>query len=84
MEATLDRGEAPTPGERLDRIDPGALDACRKREAREPRHVVDEHRAGAAFAAVASGFGSGQPDHFPQIIEQQQVVRDRIDPRAAR
>ena len=83
MESALDRGEAPILGERLDRIDPRALDACHKREAGEPRDVVDEHGAGAALAAVTSGLGPGQPDDFPQIIEQQQVVRDRIDPRAA-
>ena len=42
------------------------------------RLVVDQDRAGAAFAAIAAGLGPGEADLFAQIIEQQNVVGDRI------
>ncbi len=41
--------------------------------------VVDQHRAGAAFAAVAAGLGAGEADDLAQIVEQQQIVRHRVD-----
>ena len=37
-----------------------------------------KHRAGAAFAAVAAGLGAGEADLFAQVIEQQNIVGDRI------
>ncbi len=42
------------------------------------RLVVDQHRAGAAFAAVAAGLGAGQADLLAQVVEQQDIVGDRI------
>ena len=38
---------------------------------------------GAAFATVATGFSAGQADHFPQIIQEQNVVGDGIGADAA-
>src|SRR5262249_2424271 len=43
----------------------------------------DQDRAGAALAAVAAGLGAGEPDHLPQVVEQQQVVGNRVDAPAA-
>src|SRR6516225_9682898 len=54
-----------------------------KREARQSRLVVDEYGAGAALAAVAAGFCSSEPDDFPQIVQQQQIIGHRIDAAAA-
>ena len=39
-----------------------ALDRVRERDAREPRHAVDLHRAGAAVALVAGDLRAGQPE----------------------
>ena len=49
-----------------------------QREAGQRRFVVDQHGAGAAFAAVAAGLGAGEADFFAQEIEQQDVVGDRV------
>jgi hypothetical protein len=54
-----------------------------KRQAGQARRIIDQHRASAAFAAVTAGFRSGQSDHFPQIVQQQEIVRNRVGPRAA-
>ena len=69
--------------ERFHGVDAPAGDARRERQAGEPRRVVDQHRAGAALAAVASRFCAGEADEFPQIIQQQKIVRHRIDARPA-
>ena len=55
-----------------------ALAARGERDARELRLAVDQHRAGAAFAAVAAALGAGEPQRLAQIVEQQRVIRDRI------
>ena len=53
-----------------------------KRQARQDLAIIDQHGAGAAFAAVASGLRAGESHHLAQIVEQQQVVGHRIDPPA--
>src|SRR5262249_9761086 len=68
MKATLHRGKAAVLAERFNRVYASPGHRRREREARKPRPIIDEHRAGAAFTPVATGFGPGQPDHFPQII----------------
>ena len=83
MEAALHRGKVAVLAERFDGIDALAGDAGRKREAGQARLVVDQHGAGAALAAVAAGFCSGQADDFPQIVQQQQIVGHRVHARAA-
>ena len=50
----------------------------RQGDAGQPRRAVDQHRAGAAFAAVAAHLGAGQPDLFAQVIDQQRVVGHRV------
>ena len=62
----------------LDGLDvaPGA--AMRQGDAGQPRRAVDQHRAGAAFAAVAAHLGAGQADLFAQVIDQQRVVGHRV------
>ena len=57
--------------------------ALGEREAGQPRLVVDQHRTGAAFAAIAAGLCAGETDYFPQIVQQQQVVGRRIGARPA-
>src|SRR5262249_24468214 len=69
--------------EGLDCIDATARDARSEREAGEPRAIVDQDRAGAALAAVTAGLGAGEPDHLPQVVEQEQVVGYRVDAPAA-
>src|SRR5262249_371744 len=81
--AALHRGEAAVAVERFHGVDAPPLHAGRQGQAGEPRPVVDQHRAGAALAAVTTGLGAGEPDDLAQVIEQQQVVGNRVDPPAA-
>ena len=37
----------------------------------------------AAFTAITTGFRSGQPNDFPQIVQQQKIMGDRVGSRAA-
>src|SRR5262245_52088923 len=83
VKATLHGGQLPVVAERFDRVDPLALHGRRQREAREHRLVVNQHRAGAALAAVAPGFSAGQSDLLAQVIEQQNIIGDRIGAVAA-
>ena len=62
----------------LDRLDRLVLHGGGQRQAGEPRLAVDQHRAGAAFAAVAAGLGAGEADFLAQVIEQQNIVGDRV------
>ena len=78
MEAALHGGELAVLRRATRRFDALALHGRREREAGQRRLVVDQHRAGAAFAAVAAGLGAGEPDLFAQVIEQQNVVGDRV------
>ena len=78
VEAALHGGKLPVVPERLDGVDAPALHGRRQREAGQHRLVVDQHRAGAAFAAVAAGLGAGKPDLLAQVIEQQDIVGDRV------
>jgi hypothetical protein len=78
VKAALNGGQMTVFGEWLDGVDAAAFDARCERQARQSRHVVDQDRASAAFAAVAAGFRSGQPDDFPQIIQEQYIVGNRI------
>ena len=83
MEAALHGGELAVMAERLDGIDALALDGGRERQAVQSGFVVDQHRAGTALAAVAAGLGAGKADLLPQVIEQQNIVGDRIGAIAA-
>src|SRR5690349_10277482 len=83
VKSTLHGRQMAILGERLDRVDAAAFDAHRKRQAGQAWRVIDQHRAGAAFAAVAAGFRSGHPDYFPQIVQQQKIIGNRVVPRAA-
>src|SRR5262249_48631345 len=66
-----------------DGVDALTAHGRREREARQSRFVVDQHGAGAAFAAVAAGFCSSEADDFPQIVQQQYVIGHRVDAAAA-
>src|SRR5262249_16938411 len=83
VEPALHRREPPVVAEPLDGVDAPSRDAGCQREAGEARLVVDEPGAGAALPGVAAGLGAGKADDFAQIVEQQQVVGDRIDAAAA-
>ena len=54
----------------LDRQDLGAVVADRERQAGIDPPPVDEHRAGAALAAVAALLGAGQIEPLAQQVEQ--------------
>ena len=77
MEPALHRRQAAS-GKRFDGVDAVAVDHCRERQTRQPRLIVNQHRAGAALATVAARFRAGQADDFPQIVQQQHVIRYRI------
>src|SRR4029077_2783481 len=83
VEAALHGGEVAVGHERFDGVDAAAVDCGGERQARQPRRIVDQHGAGAALAAVAARFRSGQSDVFPQIIQQQNVVGNRVGAGAA-
>ena len=65
VEAALHCGKPSVVAERFHGVDAPARDARGERQAGEPRLVVDQHRAGAALAAVASRFCAGQADASP-------------------
>ena len=83
MKAALHGGELAVGAERFDGVDAPACGGRREREAGQARLIVDQYGASAAFAAVTAGFRSGQPDDFPQIIQQQHVVGNRVGAGAA-
>ncbi len=68
----------PVPGERLDGLDAASFEGVGEAQAGQHGLVIDQHRTGAAFAAVTAGLGSGEADHLAQVIEQQDVVGDRV------
>ena len=78
MEAALHGRELTVCAKRLDGVDTLAADCRREREARQCRLVVDQHGAGAAFAAIAAGLCAGEPNLFTQVVEQQNIIADRI------
>src|SRR5262245_3338727 len=59
-ERGLHRVEFVAPGETLDGRDLGALGGDREGQARVDRATVDQHRAGAALAVIATLPGPGQ------------------------
>ena len=69
-ESGLDRMQLVAARDALDGEDVGAVMADRQSQARIDPSAVDQHRAGAALAAVASLFGSGQVETLAQEIEQ--------------
>ena len=79
MEAALDRRECAASAERLHCVHPAARYARGQRQAGEARLVVHQHRAGAAFAAVAAGLGAGEADGLAQVVEEKAVAGDRVD-----
>src|SRR5690606_37291262 len=62
----------------LDRLDALAGAARGQRDAGQPRLAIDQYRAGAALAAVATLLRAGQADGLAQVVDQQGVVGDRI------
>ena len=68
----------------LDRQDIGAVVADRQSQARIDPSAVDQDRAGAALAAVASLLGSGQVQTLAQEIEQRDAGVVRVRRPAAR
>ena len=55
-----------------------ALDEVRERDARERRHAVDLHGAGAAVALVARDLRAGEPEPLAQHVRQALAER-RVD-----
>src|SRR5262249_9735302 len=60
VEPALHRRKPAVLAERFDGVDALTVHGRREREARQSRFVVDQHGAGAAFAAVAAGFCSSE------------------------
>jgi hypothetical protein len=56
--------------QRFDRIDASPLNARGQSQTGKARLIVNQNRASAALAAIATGFRSGQADEFPQIVQQ--------------
>ena len=69
-EGGLHRVEPVAVGEALDRQHVGAVQADGQRQAGIDAPPVDQHRAGAALAAVAALLGSGQVKTLAQQVEQ--------------
>ena len=65
----------------LDGEDLGAVVADRQRQARIDPPAVDQHRAGAALAAVAALLGAGQVQPLAQEIEQRDARVVELDSR---
>ena len=63
----------------LDGEDVGAVVADRQRQARIDAPAVDQHRAGAALAAVASLLGAGQVEALAQQVEQRDARVVQLD-----
>ena len=84
VEAALNRRQAASPRQRFDGLDRGALHRGGEGQAGVARPAVDQHGAGAAFAAIAADLGAGQADGLAQIVDQQQIVGDDIVALAAR
>jgi hypothetical protein len=82
VEPALHRRKPPIMPQRFDGIDALAANTRGQRQARQPRLIVDQHGARAAFAAITPRLCSSEPYDFPQIIQQQHIVRDRINARA--
>ena len=59
--------------ESFDRGHLGAVGLRRQHRARLDRLAVDEHRAGSAQARLAADVGSGQPEHFSEVVHQEQA-----------
>ena len=78
MKSALYGGQAPVADKQLNRVDALSVYGRRKREACQPQLIVNQHTASTALAAVAARFRSGQTSDFPQIIQQQDVIRNRI------
>ena len=83
VEGALQRAQCSLPVLALDRLDGAAFAARREREAGKPRLAVDEHGAGAAFAAVAAALRAGEAEALAQVIDEQERVLDQLLARAA-
>jgi hypothetical protein len=62
----------------FDGLDAAFVAARGKRYARGYRFAIDQDRAGAAFAAVASGLYAGQARDIAQVIYKQLIFRHRV------
>src|SRR5512145_19892 len=78
VESTLQRAQRAFPVLRFDGLDRAAFAACGEREAGKPRLAVDQHRARAAFATVAAALRARQTAALAQVVEEKQVVLDRL------
>ena len=78
-ERRLHRMQLVAPCDALDGEDVGAVVAYRQRQAGIGPPPIDQHRAGAALAAVASLLGAGQVQTLAQEIEQRDAGIIEID-----
>ena len=62
----------------FDRLDGPSLAPDRKHDTRGHGLIVDQHGAGATFAAIAAGLGPRQADDIAQILDQQLVFGNGI------
>ena len=69
-EGGLHRMEQVALGETFDGDDLSAVEAGGERQARIDAPAVDQHRAGAALAAVAALLGAGEIEPLAQQVEQ--------------
>ena len=75
-ERLLDRPQLLAAHQALDGRDLVALGLERERQAGVARHAVDQHRAGAALAALAAGLGAGQAEPLAEDVEQRPARLD--------
>jgi hypothetical protein len=78
-EGGLDRMQLVPARDAFDRDDVGAVVAERQSHARIDPSAVDQDRAGAALAAIASLLGSGEMETLTQEIEQRDARVSQFD-----
>ena len=71
MKGALQSAKPPLRRQTLDRFDVTALAAHSERNAGWHGFAVDQDRAGAALAAIATGLHAGEMRDVAQIVDQQ-------------
>ena len=78
MEGALQAVEPPLRGHAFDGLDAASFAAHGERDAGWYRLAVDQDRAGAALAAVATGLRARQMGDVAQVIDQQIAIGDGV------
>ncbi len=83
MKAALHGRQTSVGHERIHCVHALSVNHSRECQAGQPWLIVNKYGTRAALAAIAPRFRSGKADGFPQIIQQQQILRNRIAASAA-